>query len=177
MRLEGTVHEKQNHQFKSGLVIGKFLPLHYGHIHLIDFALKSCELLTIALVVKPADPIPLAVRLSWFEWLKSTGRNINVEVVDEPLPQTEKLETEAANIWTLYFAKRFKGVECLFSSEQYGDILADEMQIVHQYFDVNRNQIQISGTAIRKDPKCHKSYLPEIVQAYYDELQTSESKA
>lgn len=176
MMVEDLQKEREEKTYKNGLVIGKFLPLHFGHIHLIDYALKACECLTVALVVKPTDPIPLEVRLSWFTWLRETGRNICVEVVDEPLPQTAQLEEEAARIWTLYFANRFKGVDCLFSSEAYGDILADEMAIAHRHFDVNRDQIQISGTEIRQDPKCHQNYLPEPVKCYYEAIEKAKFK-
>lgn len=156
--------------FKEGLVIGKFIPLHFGHMSLIDFALSQCEHLTVALVVKPTDPIELSVRLGWFSWLKDTGRNLSVAVVDEALPQTNGIEEEAAKVWTDYFVRRFTEIDCLFSSEHYGDLLASAMKKPHRYFDVERNQIQISGTTIRKNPSCHLEYLPEPVRAYYEKL-------
>lgn len=156
--------------FKEGLVIGKFMPLHFGHVSLIDFALSNCEHLTVALVVKPTDPIELSVRLGWFSWLKETGRNLSVAVVDEALPQTDGIQEDAAKVWTDYFVRRFTEIDCLFSSERYGDLLASAMQRPHLYFDVERNQVQISGTAIRENPSCHMAYLPEPVRAYYESL-------
>lgn len=32
---------------KKGLVIGKFMPIHKGHIKLIDYALNNCDTLII----------------------------------------------------------------------------------------------------------------------------------
>lgn len=151
---------------KKGLIIGKFMPLHNGHINLIDFGLRQCDLLVVALVVKSTDTIPLEVRLEWLNWLKSTRPQIEIVVVDEALPRTEKLEEETAKIWTDYFVSKFEDIDIIFSSEYYGDLLADAMSAEHVYFDLHRVNTNISGREIRRYPSRYLEFLPDIVKNY-----------
>ena len=37
-------------RMKNGLVIGKFMPFHIGHIVMIDFSLKHTDALTVAVL-------------------------------------------------------------------------------------------------------------------------------
>ena len=154
---------------RQGLVIGKFMPLHNGHIHLIDFALSHCDLLIIAIVAKPTDGIPIEVRLKWLEWLKETRPNIEVRVVDEALPYTETLQEDAAKIWIDYFKKYFSDINVIISSEHYGNMLAEAMSVEHLYYDVERVNTKISGYEIRKCPSKHFEFVPEIVRKYLQE--------
>ena len=55
--------KKYNH----GFVLGKFMPLHSGHIFLLETAKKQCNKLTILLCAQPDDPIPGAIRLKWLK--------------------------------------------------------------------------------------------------------------
>lgn len=151
---------------KKGLVIGKFMPLHNGHIHLIDYALQQCESLIIAIVVKPSDSIPVEIRLEWLEWLKETRSNIEVRIVDEALPHTETLQEDAAKIWIDFFKKHFADINVIISSEHYGDMLAEAMLIEHVYYDVERVNTNISGQEIRKCPAKNLEFVPEIVRDY-----------
>lgn len=151
---------------RRGLVIGKFMPLHYGHIHLIDFALEHCDFLEIALVVKPTDDIPSEVRQAWLSWLKESRKRFEVVVVDEPLPQTATIEADAAKVWTDYFAERFAQIDVIFSSEDYGTMLAEAMGIDHVYYDAERRKTCISGSEIRKNPAKYLAYVPEMVAQY-----------
>ena len=50
---------------KTGLVFGKFMPLHKGHLALIDFALKHCTHLTIILCYTNNEPIKGEIREQW----------------------------------------------------------------------------------------------------------------
>jgi HTH-type transcriptional repressor of NAD biosynthesis genes len=151
-----------------GLVIGKFMPLHLGHVGLIRFALKHCEILTVALIAKPDDPIPVAQRVSWFE--KIFGDSLTLRVVDlcqVPLPVTGDHTPEAEVVWTQYFKEYFSETEILFSSESYGDTLAEALGIPHCLYDPKRDAAPVSGAQIRKDPESAKAYLPELV---YEDL-------
>lgn len=151
-----------------GLVIGKFMPLHNGHIKLLEFALERCDELTIAMVVKPCDSIAPEIRTMWLEDFKTrASKPIVIDVVDEPLPKTHGIVPEAAQVWTAYFSERYRGIQRIFSSEQYGHMLAEAMGIEHWFYDEARLTTQISGSEIRLNPEKHLSYLPQIVQNYY----------
>lgn len=150
-----------------GLVIGKFMPLHLGHVALIRFALKRCQQLTVAVVSKPSDPISFEMRRGWFERLfKDAKDTLTVKVVDLNaihLPVTSAHTPEAEAAWAHYFALTFPETDILFSSETYGDVLARALGVPHCLYDPNRDGHPISGAQIRKDPERYKTYLPEIV--------------
>lgn len=151
-----------------GLVIGKFMPLHNGHIKLFEFALERCDTLIIAMVVKPSDSIQPETRAKWLEdFKKKAGKPIVIDIVDEPLPKTQGIVPEAAKVWTAYFSERYAGVSRIFSSEQYGHMLAEAMGIEHLFYDEARMTTQISGSDIRQNPERHLAYMPEIVQDFY----------
>lgn len=151
-----------------GLVIGKFMPLHNGHIKLFDFALNHCDELTIAMVVKPCDSIHATIRASWLEaYCLTAGKPVLIDIVDEPLPKTQGIVPEAARVWTEYFSTRYKGIDKIFSSEQYGHMLANAMGIEHMLYDEARMMTQISASDIRLNPEKHLGYLPPYVQAFY----------
>jgi HTH-type transcriptional repressor of NAD biosynthesis genes len=48
---------------KRGLVIGKFMPLHKGHIALIEFAAALCDELIVSMSYTDNDPIDPQLRL------------------------------------------------------------------------------------------------------------------
>lgn len=57
---------------KRGLVIGKFMPLHKGHIALIEFATTKCDELIVSMSYTDTDPIDPRLR---FEWIKQQFSN------------------------------------------------------------------------------------------------------
>ncbi|MCC6288802.1 MAG: adenylyltransferase/cytidyltransferase family protein [Chitinophagaceae bacterium] len=50
---------------KRGLVIGEFMPLHKGHITLIEFATAQCDELIISMSYTDADAIDPQLRFAW----------------------------------------------------------------------------------------------------------------
>ena len=52
---------------KRGLVIGKFMPLHKGHIALIDFAAARCDEVIVSMSYSNNDPIAPGLRLEWIK--------------------------------------------------------------------------------------------------------------
>jgi len=52
---------------KRGLVIGKFMPLHKGHIALIEFAAALCDELIVSMSYTDNDPIDPQLRLEWIK--------------------------------------------------------------------------------------------------------------
>jgi len=151
-----------------GLVIGKFMPLHLGHVALIRFAMERCERLTVAVISKTSDPISAEIRRDWLG--KTFGSALKIRIVDlreVHLPVTVAHTPEAEAAWTRYFAEAFSETDILFSSESYGDVLAEALGIPHCLYDPNRNGHPVSGAQIRKHPEAFKHYLPELV---YEDL-------
>lgn len=150
----------------SGLVFGKFMPLHNGHAYLLDFAQHAVNRLTILVCSLPTEPIPGEIR---YKWVKEMFPNANVIHHNSIIPQEPSEHPDFWNIWKKSIAKFCPGEEfdCLFGSEDYGWKMAETMGI--HYIPVNRSRslIPISGTAMRNNPIKHWKYLPKVVQNYF----------
>jgi len=152
---------------KRGLVIGKFMPVHAGHIALIRFAAAQCDELIVSLSYKPDDPISGTLR---FGWLKEIFKDepaikpfINVDDFDdESLPWPERTK-----IWTAFIQRTFPPVQILFSSEVYGDHFASNLNVQHTSFDPSRNKVPVSATLIRQRPFEYWDFIPPVVKPFF----------
>lgn len=143
------------------------MPPHFGHLALIDFAAKNCDHLTVALCSRPDESIPGQERYRWMKELMKNNNNIEVRHIRADLPQDEESSRSVSRVWSKYLLKRFGKMDIIFSSEIYGDYLAEYMNTKHKIFDIKRNQIKISGTKIRSNPfKCW-DFIPKAVRPYF----------
>lgn len=151
---------------KKGMLIGKFLPFHRGHEALIDFALRHVEQLIIVVAANQTDSIALDVRV---DWLKNAYPSNCVTVVPfaHQLPHDGKYSATDTALWCRALAMLCPDIDVFFSSERYGDILADYMGIEHILFSPQRIEVPVSGTVIRQNPHAYADYLSPQVRAYY----------
>jgi len=155
------------HQMKRGLVIGKFMPLHRGHLALIEFAAGQCDELIVSLSWTTADPIPGALRFDWLrselaKWPK-VAAEISIDDFDnEELPWGERIK-----LWSAFLRGRFPAIDVIFSSEDYGPKLADELGATHVAFDPTRTRIPVSGTLIRKKPFHYWDFIALSARPYF----------
>lgn len=151
--------------YQHGFVVGKFLPLHNGHVFLIDEAVAACERLTILLLSQPDESIAGSVRLSWLQLLYPGCTIIHHDI---PLPR----DSSGYGHWDTWLESILRlctdDYDAVFSSEAYGATLAADLSADHVLVDQARDQVPISGTTIRQDPSLHFQYLPAIVQTYYE---------
>ena len=155
---------------KNGLIFGKFMPLHNGHISLINFGLENCDTLHILLCYHQKEKIPGHIRLKWLK--KTFAKYKNVELVsfeynENELPDTSVSSITVSDIWANIFKKLLPKTDVLFTSEEYGDYVAEAMKIKHICFDKNRTEIPISGNAIRTNPFKHWSFLCAAARPYF----------
>lgn len=151
--------------FEHGFIVGKFMPLHRGHMHLIDTTRARCDALTIMLFAHPNDPIPGKIRL---QWLKETYPDVTIIENTDPLPRDES-GTKHWDIWIKSIKKYLSGtqIDVIFSSESYGEQLAKVFSSNHIMVDPARSMVPVSGTVIRKSPLKYLQYLPDSVKKYY----------
>lgn len=153
--------------------MGKFMPLHFGHIALIRFAMSQASCVSVAIVAKENAPISIALRM---EWLQSVFEGeirqgaIKIMPFEHKLPHDGAFGAADVAAWCHAIEERFPKIDVFVSSEAYGHVLSDYMHIDHLVFDHERTQIAISGTEIRQNPLKYRDYLPEIVLAYYQEI-------
>ncbi len=152
-----------------GLILGKFMPLHQGHIDLISFALQNCDQLTISLCANNTEAVDPEIRLQWLQELYGNDKRIIIDWVSDILPRSQKPCPEIGRVWSQYFANRYPETDVIISSEKYGHDLASFMGCHHVLFDHDRTGRPVSSTMIRNNPQAHWCHIPETVRAYYTE--------
>ena len=151
----------------TGLVIGKFMPLHNGHMGMINFAAENCERLIVLLGAKKDEPIPGPLRLKWLRETFSGNSRIIIEYTDDDLPDSTESSRSVSKVWAEYLKTRFPSVTRIFSSEKYGDYLAEYMGIEHMYYDIKRNEFAVTATKIREEPFVYWDYISEAAKPYF----------
>jgi HTH-type transcriptional regulator, transcriptional repressor of NAD biosynthesis genes len=157
--------EKNVQRFATGMILGKFMPLHKGHQHLIEFARPQVEHLTVIVGSLAAEPIPGHLR---FDWVRELYPELAVYHCTDENPQYPH---EHPDFWTIWVRsiRRFlpDGPEVVFSSEEYGEELARRLGTVHVSCDLARDAVPISATRIRENPYANWHFIPELVRPYY----------
>lgn len=154
----------------TGLVLGKFLPLHTGHIALVNFALQHCDQLIVLLCYNEHEPIPGRVRE---KWLQSTfEKDPRVKIVpalydEAELPGTSVSSIEASRLWSNYIRQALSPIDIFFSSEPYGDHVAEFLDIRHLCFDQPRTQVPVSASSILRDPFGQWKFIAKAAQPYF----------
>lgn len=154
-------------ELKRGLIIGKFLPLHAGHIALIRFAAARCDEVIVSMSFTRNDPIDAGLRFSWIKETFLAETRVHSVMVpdnfdDETLPMEERVL-----IWAAFARGRFPRIDFIFSSESYGDLFAGALGASHIAFDINRNRYPVSATLIRKNPFSCWAFIPDAVRPYF----------
>lgn len=150
---------------KTGMLLGKFLPPHYGHVYLGDFARHFVKELTIVVGTLEREPIPGRLR---FEWMRQLFPTVNVVHLDEDLPQDP---SEHPDFWAIWQAALQRVLPCrpevIFASEPYGEKLAEVLG--GRFIPVNpdRSIRPVSGSAVRDDPFKHWDLIPPPVRSHY----------
>src|SRR5450432_801236 len=153
-----------------GLVLGKFMPFHTGHIALIDFALANTDTLIILVCANKNEPINGYTRFNWLKDYYLHNKCIEVvyiEYNDALLPATSVSSPQSAEKWAAYLKENFPGIDLFISSEPYGEYVASYWGIVSLCFDKERTTVSVSATTIRNHPFKNWTYIPEIAQPYF----------
>lgn len=147
-----------------GLVLGKFLPYHAGHAHLIRTARAQVDELTVLVCSLSSEPIDGSLRHSW---VASEHPDCRVIHVAEELPQTPDEHPAFWDMWREVIGRRAGPVDVVFTSEDYGEELARWLNARHVCVDRERRAVPISGTSVRADPYGHWAFLPTVVRPFY----------
>jgi len=155
---------------KRGLVLGKFMPLHSGHLSLINFAAQRCDQLFVLLCHTSGEQIDGNVREQWL--CKALENFSNITVVSfnydsSILPNTSISSREVSRQWATAISNLLGPIDFVFSSEPYGDYLAEYLGAIHISFDEKRTIIPVSGSAIRENPFSNWDFIPAHVRPWY----------
>lgn len=142
---------------KIGFTIGKFAPLHKGHEYLIEKALKETDEFYIVIYDTDVTKIPIETRAKWL-----TDRYKNVKVIYAyNSPKKYGLDKESVKIQMEYLIKQIDGipVNCFYSSEPYGEKVAEYLNIENRIVDINKTEVPISASKIRENLEDYKTFL------------------
>jgi NadR type nicotinamide-nucleotide adenylyltransferase len=147
----------------TGLVAGKFDPPHRGHALLIDTARARCDRLIVLLFDYEGQTVAPDLRA---QWLREIHPGLDVRIFSTfnyPRITPEDAAREAARV------REFLGepVHLLFTSEDYGEMLAAQLGARHFNVDRERALVPISGTMVRRAPAAMLDWLEPPVRAHY----------
>nr|WP_255639019.1 AAA family ATPase [Deinococcus betulae] len=158
------------HRFQHGLVIGKFAPLHRGHLWLLDTALAQCEQVSVWVYSRPDFPdMPTPLRRNWLRELYPARLFPHLTLLpDAPNPP---LNDEPDAVHQTYVRGVLEGwgiqPDAVFTSEHYGDALAAGLGAAHVCVDLPRAAFAVSGTALRADVHAGRAMLDPSVYAHF----------
>ena len=151
-----------------GLVLGKFLPPHAGHVHLVRTGAALCDELAVLVCTRDRDPIPGRLRAGWMRELGAgIGANVRIVHVEDDVPQTPADHPDFWPIWTSLCGRYAGHVDVVFTSEDYGDELARVLGARHHLVDRMRHIYPVSSTAIREDAFGSWEMIPRPVRPHY----------
>lgn len=175
---------QRNARMLTGLVVGKFCPLHKGHESLIAFAAARCTHLVILSYTSPDLGHPTEQRSAWLEEMfpRATLLVLDNAVLAAFARTTEtKVRTLPDNDAPDEVHREFTGWVChtmlgvtihrVFTSEAYGDGFAaaltmyqrdktgQKQKVLHISYDPDRHVFPISGTALRQDANGRQAFL------------------
>jgi NadR type nicotinamide-nucleotide adenylyltransferase len=149
----------------TGMVLGKFLPPHAGHVYLVELARAYVDDLTVVVGTLAREPIPGELRHRWMRELFPSARVVHLA---EDLPQDPSEHPAFWDLWRTALVRilTYKP-DYVFASEPYGHRLAEELGARFVMVDPARETFPVSGTAVRADPLAHWRFLPRVVRPYF----------
>ena len=158
-------HQPNTGHGRSGLILGKFMPPHRGHLFLIDFARHYVDHLTVLVCSIDREPIPGELR---YRWMREACPGVNLVHITDDLPQEPADHPSFWHIWHDRIRQAMpSGPDYVFASEDYGWKLADVLGSQYIPVDHARKVVPVSGTLIRNDPMRYWDMLPEYVRPHY----------
>jgi HTH-type transcriptional regulator, transcriptional repressor of NAD biosynthesis genes len=148
-----------------GMVLGKFLPPHAGHLYLCDFARGWASELTIVVGTLAREPIPGALRAAWMRELFPSDTVVHLS---DELPEEPSQHPDFWALWTDALLRILPArPDIVFASEMYGAKLAEVLGARFVMVDLGRAIVPVSGTSVRRDPMAHWKHIPRCVRPYF----------
>ena len=135
---------------KRGLVIGKFMPLHKGHIALIEFAVSQCDELIVSMSFADTDPIDPQLRFNWIKEQFNSNPAILPRMIKDDFDNEQLPLAERTAVWAEKMREVYPRIDTLISSELYGEPFAANLAVEHIMFDKERISVPISATLYSK---------------------------
>ena len=145
------IHYLRYHQMSRGLYIGKFAPLHEGHMNIISYARSQCDEVVIMIYDSPQihNLPPLSVRRKWLEFS-------NVKIIEcWDAPTEIGYDIEVMKHQIDYIVKKLSDIKIdfVYSAEDYGTNIAYALGAIHNRMEKTKiESVPMSATLFRSDP-------------------------
>ena len=149
------------HNKNIGFTIGKFAPLHKGHQLVIETALKEMD--EVYVVIYDTDIIKINIEKR-AAWIKKLYPSIHL-VYAYNSPTQYGLDEQSVNIQMKYLNGLINDIPVthFYSSELYGEKVANYLNIENRVVDIQKNIVPICATSIRKDYNYNKEFLEDFI--------------
>ncbi|HEX8200842.1 MAG TPA: AAA family ATPase [Isosphaeraceae bacterium] len=148
-----------------GMILGKFMPPHAGHLHLVEFGRRFAASLSVLVCSLEREPIPGRLR---YEWVRELFPDVHAVPVTDDLPQEPAEHPRFWEIWREVIRRAVgRPIDFVFASEPYGHRLAAELGATFVPVDLARESVPVSGSVIRARPLDYWRYLPDCVRPYF----------
>ncbi|CAM3219954.1 ribonuclease M5 [Streptobacillus felis] len=181
--------KKMNKKEKVGIVFGKFIPLHMGHVNFIKYAAKEVDKLHVLLCVERDRDLNLLMNSTLPKMLTEKDRmyflkkelsNLDNVVVHLLREEGIAYYPNGWQGWTNRVAELLKKkgikINTVFTNEVEDKLNYEKYFIDNEVFskeldihltDPNRFEYNVSSTKIRKDFEKYKEYLPKSLQKFF----------
>ena len=154
--------------FPHGMMLGKFMPLHNGHLRVLHTALRECEQLTVLVCSLPNEPIPGILRYRWVVECLGKFPNVHIVHVTDIVPQRPEDDPYFWAIWCDLIVRHTGFTpDVVYAGEDYGQPLGDALKAIFRRVDRLDGECVISGTDVRNNALANWDLIPKPVQDYY----------
>ena len=149
----------------TGMLLGKFMPPHMGHITLANFAKSYVDELTIVVGTLKDEPIPGELR---HEWMREMFPKVNVVHLTDENPQHPD---DHPDFWQIWYDSLMRVLPekptYVFAGEDYGLPLAETLGSTFIPANMGRSIIPVSATMIRENPAANWNYIAPAARPYF----------
>ena len=155
-------------RYRHALVLGKFMPIHAGHVHLIEAAAQQAARVTVLVCTLQREPLAGALRYRWAAETLAHLATVRVVHVADEVPAQPEDSPDFWAIWVpLIHASCGTDLDVVFTSEAYGTELGRRLGIAAVCLDPARTTVPVSATRIRTAPLANWAFVPAAVRPHF----------
>ncbi|MHA3916097.1 AAA family ATPase [Halovulum sp. GXIMD14793] len=148
----------------TGIILGRFMPLHEGHCTLIRTGLNLVDRLVLVLATSDVDPIPADMRQAWLGAVFPQTDVIKHHCGATSLPTDDPAWADILS--------GLAQADYLIGSEAHIKPLAQAIAAQHFILDPMWMAVHTNSADIREDPFAHWADIPGPVRPYYQKRLT-----
>lgn len=156
---------------KIAVIIGKFYPLHDGHIDMIESALREMDKVYVLVCTNStqtwnnltAEDRTTSVVYGMNYYFPELTSKLEVHNFDDTdMPDSHESDNEVSRAWAKFLVNRFPDMTHFYGSEPYIKMMAEHEN--KEYVILDRNLNPISGTMCRNETTKYFSFLSPYIK-------------